>query len=76
MSVINIENFVSYKKLGGDKLNQETEDVYKSVQFEKIYDMIKQTLSSKPYLSIVSNDETLKDFDYKTFTKNLKLNLK
>ena len=72
LSVINIENFVSYKKLGGDKLNQETEDVYKSVQFEKIYDMIKQTLSSKPYLSIVSNDETLKDFDYKTFTKNLK----
>lgn len=75
LSIINIENFVNYKKLGGDKLNKETEDVYKSVQFEKIYDMIKQTLSSKPYLSIVSNDETFKDFDYKNFCKKLKINL-
>ncbi len=76
LSLKNINNFIDYQKLNGDKLDKEIEATYKAVQFEKIYQTIKQTLSSKPYLSIVSNDETFKGFDYKTFTKNLKLNLK
>ena len=71
-----LNNYQIYHRLSSSNLDDEKMKIIKNFDFEDFYLRIKETLSSKPYLSIVSNDETLKDFDYKAFTKNLKLNLK
>ena len=70
-----LNNYQVYHLLSGLNLDDEKIKILKNLDFEDIYSQIKETLSSKPYLSIVSNDEKFKDFDYKNFCKKLKINL-
>ena len=70
-----LNNYQVYHLLSGLNLDDEKIKILKNLDFEDIYSQIKETLSSKPYLSLVANDEKFKDFDYKNFCKKLKINL-
>lgn len=67
--------FTKYSEIFDDTTENLVEKIIDSIQFEKIYSSIKNTLKTKPYLSLVANDEKFKDFDYKNFCKKLKINL-
>ena len=70
-----IDYFTKFDEIYDDKTENLVEKIIDSIQFEKIYSSIKETLKTKPYLSLVANDEKFKDFDYKNFCKKLKINL-
>lgn len=63
--------FTKYSEIFDDTTENLVEKIIDSIQFEKIYSSIKNTLKTKPYLSLVANDEKFKDFDYKNFCKKI-----
>lgn len=60
-------------KLYDDKYRKYIVEERKNISYEEVNSMYHTIFSTKPHISIISNDEKYKDFDYKNYVKKTQI---
>jgi len=65
-------HYEKQRKLYSNKLKKEEKKILESISYEEANSIYTTLFKNKPHLSIISNNEKYKDFDYESFIKTIK----